>query len=193
MDNRKLSLIMALLISAGLVMALLTDVNANSVKNAQSFSLFAHGVVDKLNSGDFAAISRAGSAQGIMVVRRQVDWRLSNTQMKNDGVNKVAETNLSLPNLPSLVWTEREIRFKRSELNGANFHFVEKQFQHFIHNTKDGYPRSTIASLNMRDTWDSRYLGPAIQGKIASNTFWYIYFVWEKGEWKIWRLEFVIH
>jgi hypothetical protein len=191
MDNRKLSLIMALCV--GLVMAFLTDVNANSVKNAQSFSLFAHEVVDKLNSGDFAAISRVGSAQGIMVVRRQVDWRLSNAQMKNDGVNKVTETNLSLPNLPSLVWTEREIRFKRSELSRADFHFVEKQFQHFIQNTKDGYPRSIIASLNRKDAWDSRYLGPAIQGKIASNTFWYIYVIWEKGEWKIWRLEFVIY
>jgi hypothetical protein len=43
------------------------------------------------------------------------------------------------------------------------------------------------------DNWKSRRLGPAAGGKICAGSFWYIYFVKERGQWKVWRMEEANH
>lgn len=164
------------------------------VGSSKSFEEFAHMIVTRLSAGDNAAIIRAASEHGVIVVRRQVDWNQSNKSENKPIANDGWTDNLSLYGLNSLVWTEHEVRFDKSELDEHDFHSILKQFHGLVRNTEDGYHKwGVIASLNLWDDWGSRYLGPAISGKIASNAFWYIYFTRVNGEWKIWRLEFVTH
>jgi hypothetical protein len=49
--------------------------------------------------------------------------------------------------------------------------------------------------LSTVDAWGMSPIGPAVSGKIASNTWWYVYLRREggSGRWKVWKLELFVH
>lgn len=57
----------------------------------------------------------------------------------------------------------------------------------------DNTYRGVQAVMHGMDAWEERELGPSASGKMASKSFWYIYFRKEKNEWKIWKLELAVH
>jgi len=167
-----------------------------TVGEQQSFAAISQMTVSDINQGNLDAFIGICSHDGLLVVNREVDWKRS---ASNDGNKRIGTghkrwiSNLSLSRSELLVWQEVESRFYFSELHGIAFKSAFQQFHNLVRNSEDGYPKYIFRSVNMQDAWKSRYLGPAIQGKIASNTFWYVYLRQEANEWKIWKLEFVRH
>jgi hypothetical protein len=169
--------------------------SAHSADLRGSFSSFAHKVVKDFSTGNFGAIKSSVSAHGLRVVFRHVDVdaTLSERQAAQGLAKNKVGVGLSLRAFQPLVWTEEEAIIDKSELKSSDFFSIARQFRELIQNSEDGYPTSINDSLQTTDAWGSRFLGPTIQGKIAANTYWYVYCVREGGEWRIWRLELAAH
>jgi hypothetical protein len=151
-----------------------------------SFAITSRRLVRELARGDAQDVIHNISSRGILVVERYVDWDDTNAP-------KQKPFGLSVEDMDYLVWKDDELRFEAPDFNEPEFRSIIKQFQGFVMNTEYAYPSSICASLNTHDAWESRILGPAIQGKLASNNWWYIYLTRENHSWKVWRLEVVGH
>lgn len=158
-----------------------------------SLRAVALAVLRDVGSGNLTSFDAFASEGGIIVARRSVDWNLTKQEGGNEPVRRVFADDLDLSGLPSLVWIERVVDFNRADLEESDFRAVFDQFKGLIRNTRDGYSSSIRCSYHLRDDWNTRNLGTAIQGKIASNSFWYIYLDREHGAWKVWRMEYVVH
>jgi hypothetical protein len=175
-----------------IVALLIATTDVQPAYSAQSLNAFAHEVISILAGNNFARVGGYVSSDGILVVNRYVDWSPTGEAAIQTNLNS-AGFGLSIPPPADLTWIEQEDRYDRYDINGLSFKSILKQFHELIDNSEDGYRGTIVASANTRDDWGSRYLGPSVQGKIASNTFWYIYFVREGDSWKIWRLELTVH
>jgi hypothetical protein len=120
-------------------------------------------------------------------VRRAV-W----TDRKRDIARKTP--NEALPHLfddlSSYGWEERMMEF---DLAAPNQIDLKKALARFAHETDDTMHGGVEVATHQMDAWAERELGPSAAGKIASSSFWYIYFRKEGNDWKIWKLELAVH
>jgi hypothetical protein len=124
-----------------------------------------------------------------------VDWKRSGEPLlepATGGGKPGDQIYLFLGGLTPTTWVEAEVAFAGADLTGPKFRQIGAQFQQFVQSTRRDYRRSEEYSLDLSDHWGRR-LGPAATGKLASNDWWYIYFVQENGEWRVWKLELAIH
>jgi len=76
----------------------------------------------------------------------------------------------------TICWSEQLVQFDKSDLQHAAFRSMLNQFHKLVdYNIRD-YGGYVDVWSNAEGVWDSQYLGPVVQGKIASNECWYIYF-----------------
>jgi hypothetical protein len=95
-----------------------------------------------------------------------------------------------LGGLNAAVHQEEQVFFSRAELKRKAFGPVFRQFQYFISESYRSRPLGIEVAENLRASgYDPRYIGPAAEGKMASNYFWRAYFVRQQGQWRIWKLE----
>lgn len=147
-------------------------------------------IVTQVARNGATALRRFTSHTGILVVRREVDWIRSGEPLRE--TKMVGPDDLDLSRLDPLVWIEVETRFDGHDQSGQRFEEIGARFQRFVQESRRDFHGEEY-SLDLRDHWNSRRLGPVAAGKLASNEFWYIYFMQEKGQWRVWKLELAYH
>lgn len=184
-------------------------VRPSAEQELQAFERAARRIVNAIASEDLETVAQQAALDNcegespknvISVVRRTVNWERSNDLLLRKPLQEPAtpgkqtgdETYLWLGGLTPFVWEEEKIDFDESELRGKEFRGVLKQFGSFVRQTWQAYI-SEGYSLNMVDHWRSRRMGPAVEGKLASNAFWYVGLVQQCGEWRVHRLEYAIY
>jgi hypothetical protein len=185
-------LALAVLTAAASVAAALTAVPKNK---GREFAKEARAIINSLAAGNQKDFIRRVSEQGLLVVRRKVDWDKSSKALREPAApgNKTGDKGyLFLGGLEPLVWEEEEVTFLPEDLKGRAFSRVLKQFQGFARITRENV-RGEFYFLDGRDHWYCRPLGTAVEGKLCSSTYWYAYFTREKGEWRVWKLELAEH
>jgi hypothetical protein len=158
--------------------------------DGDSFRTAVHGALRHLAAGDLDSFGAYISRRGMTVVRRVVDWRKTGQPKKPE---KPQGNYLTLGDAHRLVWVETTIHFERAECNGAQFRSIFSQFRNLLREAQSIPAYKPKRSLQMADAWEERILGPAVEFKLASNTFCYIYFEKGKGKWRVWKLEFAVH
>jgi hypothetical protein len=185
-----------LVMVAGVTIAISLRVAGHANTSAggkRDFEAAVGSVLSALRRGDVQAFSRFASKEGVLVSRRRVDWDRTGTPLRDAASGEAIEQDyLYLKGLEPLVWEEFEVGFQRSEISGPEFAAILRQFHSFLLATESDY-RGTTVSRDMVDHWASRRLGPAVEGKLLSDVFWYVYFVREDGSWRVWKLEHVTH
>jgi hypothetical protein len=175
---------------------------ASGASNRRSADLnqTARNAIRCLQFGNFKKFNSLVSKHGLVIVKRNWDPNLfksgnaeNNSTARDAAANPQADIDLS--HSSRLVWTEQEADFASSDLKGSGFHRIFNRFGSLIKGTlfADAYRRGVEISLDLMDNWKSRRLGPAAGGKICAGSFWYIYFVKERGQWKVWRMEEANH
>lgn len=91
---------------------------------------------------------------------------------------------------PKYQWREHVTRFTKARLRGRRFRQAVHRFRDYYYNTQGTGVYEPEASTSMEDHWH-RKLGPAMEGKIASGSYWYVRLVRQAGSWRVWRLELV--
>jgi hypothetical protein len=136
---------------------------------------------------DATAVARVASKEGVIVVGRWMDWE----QLRREpSAKEQAARPIRLPGADSSVWVEQEVRFVLEELRGSGFRRVLEEFRR---NMGTPYHHSVRCELALRDHWGVRCLGPAAEGKVCSNFFWYLCFTREAGRWRLYRMEIAAH
>lgn len=169
---------------------LLSPAGAASRGPRGSFHAAARHIISQLAASGGKALRRFASRDGILVVRREVDWNRSGERFRE--TKMVGPDDLNLGGLDALVWVEVETEFDKSNLTGRRFEDIGARFQRFVHESRRDFQGEDY-SLDRPDDWNSRRLGPAASGKLASDEFWYIYFVREKKQWRVYKLELAYH
>ncbi len=165
------------------------------VSDEERFAADAKKAINALANEDYRGFTHYISSQGVIVVRREVDWDRTNKSIRESTEGWTPDAKrafLSLAGQEPLVWTEDELGYHSTAIRGDEFKGILSQFQGFIRDSR-AYFQGESYSLQMIDHWQSRHLGPAVEGKLVSNVFWYIYFVKEDGAWRVWRMEHVTH
>jgi hypothetical protein len=166
-----------------------SPVGAARREKRSGFSAEARHIVSLVGHSGSKALNRFASRRGILVVRREVDWKRTGKPFREP--NTGDPVNLYLGGLDPQVWVEVETEFDRRDLTGRRFGEIGARFQRFVQSTREGFQGEDY-SLDMLDAWNSRRLGPAAEGKLCAGSYWYIYFVREKGRWRVWKLELAI-
>jgi hypothetical protein len=160
--------------------------------------------VPNVNIGDTSALKKSGDrvlramrtgdidnvipmlSNGIFISERQAHYT-SAGKIPSEELRKDVQL---VDNLSIWIWKDREVFLERTD--SLELAKLKIGLKRFAQRMKDTYG-SLEASLDLKDAWNLRTLGPAVSGKVASNTFWYIYFRKEGAEWKIWKLEYASH
>jgi hypothetical protein len=128
------------------------------------------------------------SKNGVLVATRRAVWpeveKHSEKKTTNDSFP------LRLDDLSPLVWEDREVQFDTSEPDDVAK--LKVALARFADEMDSMYGGLDIA-LHQMDIWEVRHMGPSVEGKMASNYFWYIQFRKEGKHWKIWKLELAEH
>lgn len=171
---------------------------------ANKFELSAQRAIHALTSGKIAAFRQMISKKGVLVVRREKDDTQTGKIVKEDvpaptrDDESIAHTYLYLNSLRPIVWKETQILFAGKEkdpyndnydVEGKEFKKIFNQFQQLSKDSQKFFPLSVISSTNLREPWCYGFLGPAVEGKLASNSVWHMYFINEGTDWKVWKLE----
>jgi hypothetical protein len=94
---------------------------------------------------------------------------------------------------PKYIWLEKRKSFKPGDLSGRQFKSVFRRFHFYSSHSLESSGSGNIhRSMHAKDHW-RRPIGPAIEGKLASSSFWYVQFVQENGEFKISDLVYAVH
>ncbi len=93
-------------------------------------------------------------------------------------------------NLPSArgVWTEAMSSFSDDGRRTDAFKTLFDQYCALFHSTD-----LVKADRDAWDIWQCRHLGPSIIAKLASDAYCYIQLRKENRNWRIWKLEVVLH
>jgi hypothetical protein len=143
--------------------------------------------LDAIRAGDPVRLAKYVSSHGLIIVRRMTDWKQTGVPL----AEKHAKSYLSLDHLEPLVWTEYQVHFGKSELrNSKEFRAIISQMKGFI---GASFPGSLRYCADMEDHWQSRHLGPAVEGKLVSNVYWYACFTREDGHLRLYRFELDAH
>jgi hypothetical protein len=128
------------------------------------------------------------SKHGVLVTARRAVW----PEVEKHDERKTPNDSfpLLLDDLSPLVWEDREVQFDTNEADDAAK--LKVALARFAHEMDSMYGGLDI-SLHQMDVWEVRDMGPSVEGKMASNYFWYIQFRKEGKHWKIWRLELAEH
>lgn len=163
------------------------------VSEQAAFERAAREAIETIASGDIYRFSRV-VAKEVVVARRRIDWERSTEIRKPKPSKRWQEHWVGLPlaglDQGAVVWEESELMFGSHEVGEQAFRRLLTGFRSVIRSTMH-YPRDLAVSysLNGEDFTGSRRIGPSAEGKLASDTFWYVYFVREKGKWRVYRLE----
>ena len=76
-----------------------------------------------------------------------------------------------------------------AEFNQPAYKPTIDRARHFVANSFADPPAWIRTSNLAQDKWRERLLGPAVVGKVAAGTYWYLYLRKEHGVWKIWKFE----
>lgn len=92
------------------------------------------------------------------------------------------------------VWRERKDHFSGFAVAGGRFRrHVLKPYQRHVSKCWQAPGWAPHRFLNVRDHWGHRKPGPVIEGKLASNYFFYLHMRLEKNILRLWRTETAIH
>ncbi len=158
----------------------------------EKFGAVARKVIKILAEGNARALQNMVSDEGLVAVIRYVDWK--SKYYKNHYPKEYKEYDnplyyLLLKGARILVWVDITDYFSKKEL-------TEKRFGVFLKLIKQNVnlpPFKPRWSYQMWDHWHTRIMGPAIEEKICSNTYWYVCLLREHGRWVVGRIEFVMH
>lgn len=170
------------------------DTSSRKKDDATLFSQAVQEALDSIQNVDIPRFARHISKEGLVVVNRWVNWESSKQKggpfpASDQSVNP---TGLPLQNLEGLRWEEARIRIGRDNFNGEAFNEIIKRMSAFVKESRS-IPNFIRSSPTLNDHWNERVLGAAVEGKIVSNTFWYLSFIKEDEEWKLLRMEVATH
>lgn len=147
----------------------------------------AEPVIRSIELGDLKSFIASVSDNGLIVVRRSLDYDRTDAYRKGRGVraNELPDLRVGGPDVD--VRESVENTFAKSEFGSIEF---RREFKMLSKITKQfTYPCGTTTSLNLPGPDYPHYVGPAIGGKMASNYFWYVCFVREHNQWRVWKIE----
>jgi hypothetical protein len=149
--------------------------------DASSFEDAAHHVHMAVQAKDFKTFVANCSQRGVLVVARYADFKYIESKGHQSAV---FDFNVSAD--ATLTWADERAHFDRNEIrHSLDFHKLFDQFCEYVGTTY----WEAGASTKVWDQWHERMLCDVVSGKMSSNFFWYIYFVKESGQWKVWRIE----
>jgi len=90
------------------------------------------------------------------------------------------------------VWQEVDVTFNKAELHSKEFSRILQQFQTFAQVTKRHFRGGAYSLDTPQDSMGSQQHAPNFEGKLASDTFWYVYFVRQGKQWRVYRLEWAL-
>lgn len=180
--------------------------STETAKEKERFQKTAQEVVKAIRMLDDSLIAQYTSRHGIIVVYRSWDWvlpawrkdELSTTTAKDDLSTTTAIDRHLLPLDAMLkdqganLWTEVETTIEIGDLGKEPCRAIMKLMSKHIDDTRDNFHGEEY-STHTFDHWGSRYLGAAVEGKLASNCYWYLLFCYENNHWKLYRIEIVVH
>lgn len=144
---------------------------------------FASEVLDVIAKGNPSEVAHFVQSGGIQIVERHKDWEKSRTASSPNGDHRPIE-----------CWQEDIKSFSVDDIRKTEFAAALAQFRGLLQKSMlFSRPPPISSSLRLWDHWRVRNLGPAFEGKVASNKFWYVQLVRERTGWRIWRLETTIH
>ena len=153
--------------------------------NGRTFEAAARPCVDIIAGGDVHQFARIASKNGVVVVRRTMDW---------DATEKVREEGEELERDNARVWKEEYASCYSQLLRSKAFAAPLREFKGYVLETRHHWSAACESySTAMEDHWGERILGPAAEGKLASNWFWYVYFRREGKSWRVYKLEVAMH
>lgn len=158
-----------------------------SCAQGPQFEVTARQAINAIAAGDMRRFSRV-AAEEVVVARREADLDHSGILKGPSLPPRGVDSELFLGGNLGAGWQEIDVTFTQAEMDSEKFGRVLQQFRAFAWVTSRHYGGGTY-SLNMKDPMGSQQHVPGFQGKLASDTFWYVYFVRQGKEWRMSRLE----
>jgi hypothetical protein len=138
-------------------------------------------------AGDARRFSQL-AADEITVAKRRGDWNRSGKLTGPSLPPRGRDLELFLGGNYGVTWQQTEVDFSRRELRGREFSRILQQFQSFARVTEQHYGGGAF-SVGIQDPIASKQGAPGFEGKLASDTYWFVYLVREGGQWRVCRLE----
>lgn len=207
MDNFIIYKRLGLLLAVVACLSLARSSEAHGVRPSLELASVSRQALNSLVNGNWRVLKELTSSSGLLIVKREFDWsgtsalaatgdQKSSGKMpgENHGTSKYGY-DLNFSDVSPSVWRDHQVWFQTSEFDSTAFDSTVRQFQGLVLNSEDGYKHSISSSLKTADAWGISPIGPAMYGKVASNSWWYICFRREgaSGQWKIWKLELFVH
>ena len=157
--------------------------------DSSSFPAAQELVIRALQENDSKSFIANCSRNGISVVARYADWKYLHSESRRPAANRIFDFDLAAGE--RLTWTDETAFFGWDELHDSlEFHHLFDRFRQYVVTETYGNIR---ASRQRWDEWHQRILCDVVSGKMASDFFWYIYFVKEATHWRVWRIECAVH
>jgi hypothetical protein len=151
-------------------------------KNNRGFQATGLRLVHEFCSGSKLSSQHCVSQDGLEITDRFV--------LPSYSYPKSIPSMLHLPNgLEPHRIVEETYQIDANEIDKPVYGPLITQTRHLVSDTLANGPRWFSASSMARDKWHVQLLGPAVVGKVAAGTYWYLYLRKEHGMWKIWKFE----